>query len=97
MTLREMYETSIAIGRELDPRGQAAIERQLQRRRDEYAALPAWQQEIYDKERFRNPYGDVRISNGPDNTLIRTALVGINLHVQEMLAWRAACYQRHRD
>ena len=85
MTLREMYETSIDIGRELDPRGQAAIEGQLQRRRDEYAALPAWQQEIYDKERFRNPYGDVRISNGPDNTPIRTALVGINLHVQEML------------
>ena len=73
------------IGRELDPRGQAAIKGQLQRRRDEYAALPAWQQEIYDKERFRNPYGDVRISNGPDDTPIRTALVGINLHVQEML------------
>ncbi len=85
MTLREMYETSIAIGRELDPRGQATIERQLQQRSDEYAALPAWQQEIYDKERFRNPYGDVRISNGPDNTPIRTALVGINLHVQELL------------
>ncbi|MCY4436438.1 MAG: hypothetical protein OXE05_03795 [Chloroflexi bacterium] len=85
MTLRDLYETSIEIGRELDPRGQAAIERQLQRRRDEYAALPAWQQALYDQERFRNPYGDVRISNGPPETPIRTALVGINLHVQEML------------
>ncbi len=85
MTLRDLYETSIEIGRELDPRGQAAIERQLQRRRDEYAALPAWQQALYDQERFRNPYGDVRISHGPAETPIRTALVGINLHVQEML------------
>ncbi len=85
MTLRDLYETSIEIGRELDPRGQAAIERQLQRRRDEYAALPAWRQALYDQERFRNPYGDVRISNGPAETPIRTALVGINLHVQEML------------
>ena len=85
MTLRDLYETSIEIGRELDPRGQAAIEWQLQRRRDEYAALPAWQQALYDQERFRNPYGDVRISHGPSETPIRTALVGINMHVQEML------------
>lgn len=85
VTLRDLYETSIEIGRELDPRGQAAIERQLQQRRAEYAALPAWERAIYDRERFRNPYGDVRISNGPDDTPIRTALVGINLHVQEML------------
>ena len=85
VTLRDLYETSIEIGRELDPRGQDAIERQLQQRRDEYAALPAWEQAIYDQERFRNPYGDVRISNGPDDTPIRTALVGINMHVKEML------------
>ena len=85
MTLRDLYETSIEIGRELDPRGQEAIERQLQHRRDEYAALPAWEKALYDQERFRNPYGDVRIANGPDDTPIGTALVGINMHVQEML------------
>ena len=85
VTLRDLYDTSIEIGRELDPRGQAAIDRQLQQRREEYAALPAWQQALYDQERFRNPYGDVRISNGPDDTPIRTALVGINMHVPEML------------
>lgn len=85
VTLRDLYETSIAIGRELDPRGQEAIDRQLQQRRDEYAALPAWQQALYDRERFRNPYGDVRIANGPEDTPIRAALVGINMHVPEML------------
>ncbi len=85
VTLRELYETSIQIGRELDPRGQAAIERQLQQRREEYDALPAWEQALYDQERFRNPYGDVRISNGPEDAPIRTALVGINMHVKEML------------
>ena len=85
VTLRDLYETSIEIGRELDPRGQDAIERQLQQRREEYDALPAWEQALYDQERFRNPYGDVRIANGPDDTPIRTALVGINMHVKEML------------
>ncbi len=85
VTLRDLYETSIEIGRELDPRGQAAVDRQLRQRRDEFDALPAWEQALYDRERFRNPYGDVRISNGPDDTPIRTALVGINMHVKEML------------
>ena len=85
VTLRDLYETSIQIGRELDPRGQAAIDRQLQQRREEYDVLPAWEQALYDRERFRNPYGDVRIANGPDDTPIRTALVGINMHVKEML------------
>lgn len=85
MTLRDLYETSIQIGRELDPRGQAAIGLQLQQRRDEYAALPAWEQARYDRERFRNPYGDVRIAHGPDDVPLRTALVGINMHVPEML------------
>ena len=85
VTLRDLYETSIEIGRELDPRGQDAIERQLQQRREEYDALPAWEQALYDQERFRNPYGDVRIANGPDDTPIRTAQVGINMHVKEML------------
>ncbi len=85
VTLRGLYETSIAIGRALDPRGQAAIEGQLRQRRDEYAALPAWEQALYDQERFRNPYGDVRIAHGPADTPIQTALVGINIHVPEML------------
>jgi hypothetical protein len=85
MNLRDLYETSIAIGRELDPRGHDAIERILQKRREQHAKLPGWEQAIYDQERFRNPYGDVRIVNGPVDAPVRSALVGINMHVPEML------------
>ena len=85
MTLRDLYETSIQLGMALDVRGEAALQRQMAQRRAEYAALPAWQQPYYDQERFRNPYGDVRIVNGPDDVELETILLGINIGLDELL------------
>ncbi len=85
MTLRDLYETSIELGMALDVRGEAALRQQLARRRAEYAALPAWQQPFYDQERFRNPYGDVRIVNGPADVELETVLLGINIGLDELL------------
>ena len=85
MTLRELYEASIEIGREVDPRGREALDRQLEQRRQEYAALPDWRKPYYDRERFNNPYGDVRIVNGPEDTVLNTILMGVNIGTQELL------------
>ena len=85
MTLRELYDTAIEIGREVDPRGREALARQLEERRQEYAALPAWRKPYYDLERFTNPYGDVRIVHGPEDTELNTVLLGINIWTQELL------------
>lgn len=85
MTLRDLYETSIQLGMALDVRGEAALRRQMAQRRAEYAALPAWQQPFYDRERFRNPFGDVRIVNGPEDAELETVLLGINIGLDELL------------
>ncbi|MGH2351884.1 MAG: hypothetical protein ACRDJN_09770 [Chloroflexota bacterium] len=85
MNLRDLYETSIRLGMALDLRGEAALQTQLARRRQEYAVLPAWQQPYYDQERFRNPFGDVRIANGPEDVELRTIMLGIDIHVPELL------------
>ena len=85
MTLRDLYETSIQLGIELDVRGEAALKRQMAQRRAEHEALPAWQQPYYDQERFRNPFGDVRIVNGPDDVELETILLGINIGIDELL------------
>ena len=85
MTLRELYETAIEIGLEVDPRGREALDRQLERRREEYTALADWRKPYYDQERFNNPYGDVRIVNGPEDTELDTILMGINIGTQELL------------
>jgi hypothetical protein len=83
--LRELYETSVRLGMALDIRGAAALQRQMAQRRREYEALPAWQQAYYDQERFQNPFGDVRIANGPAETELETILLGINITVAELL------------
>ncbi len=85
MTLRELYETSIQLGMALDVRGEAALQQQLEQRRAEYAALPDWEQPFYDQERFRNPFGDVRIVNGPADVELQTVLLGINIGLDELL------------
>jgi hypothetical protein len=85
MNLRELCETSVRLGMALDIRGQDALRRQMDARRREYEALPDWRKPYYNQERFWNPYGDVRIANGPEDAELRTILLGIDVHVPELL------------
>jgi hypothetical protein len=85
MNLRELYETSIRLGIALDVRGEAALQALLEERRREYEALPERHKPYFDLERLRNPFGDVRIANGPDDVELHTIILGINIGVQELL------------
>ena len=85
MTLRELYELSIRLGMKHDLRGEEALRAQLAQRREEYERLPEWQRPFYDQERFHNPYGDVRIARGPDDTELTTVLLGVDIHIPELL------------
>ncbi len=85
MNLRQLYETSIRLGMALDVRGEAALHRQMAAARAEYEALPDWQQPYFDQERTRNPFGDVRIANGPEDVELRSVLLGINIGLPELL------------
>src|SRR6476659_5275408 len=72
----------------LDVRGRAALEQQMAARRREYESLPEWEQRYYDRERFRNPFGDVRIAyspRDPEDVALDTILLGINIGVPELL------------
>jgi hypothetical protein len=85
VNLRELYETSIRLGMALDVRGEAALQAQMERARQEYESLPAWQRPYFDQERGRNPFGDVRIAVGPDDVELETIVLGINIGVPELL------------
>jgi hypothetical protein len=88
MNLRELYETSVQIGMTLDVRGRDALEQQMAARRREFESLPEWEQRYYDRERFRNPFGDVRIAyspRDPSDVELDTILLGINIGVPELL------------
>ncbi len=84
MTLHELYELSIELGIAMDVRGAEGIRRVLEARRQEYEALPAWEQAFYDLERLRNPFGDVRIARGPDDVELRTVLLGIDIDAADI-------------
>ena len=85
MTLRDLYETAIELGIALDPRSRETLDAELARRQQEFDALPDWKKPYFDHERLRNPYGDVRIVNGPEDAEVRTALAGINIGTDEFL------------
>jgi hypothetical protein len=88
VNLRELFETSVRLGIARDLRGEGAVREQLARRRREYEALPDWQRPYYDQERFRNPYGDVRIAYRPvppEEIEVRSIVLGIDIHLPELL------------
>ncbi len=85
MTLRKLYETAIQLGMGLDFRGEAALNKELASRREEFEALPDWRKPYFDRERLRNPYADCRIVNGPDDAELNTVLLGINIQMPEFL------------
>ena len=85
MTVRELYETAIELGTALDPRSRETLDAELARRKQEFDALPEWKKPYFDHERLRNPYGDVRIVNGPEDAEVHTVLAGINIGTDEFL------------
>jgi hypothetical protein len=84
-TLRRLYEFSIRYGAALDPRGADGLRRVLEDRRREYESLPPVERPHFDRERLRNPFGDVRIALGPEDDALETVLLGIDIGVAELL------------
>lgn len=85
MKLKKLYERTIQIGIDADPRGRKAIEKLLKKKADAYKKLEAKEKEYADEERTWNPYADSRIINGNgDEEIVRIA-VGIDIETPEML------------
>ena len=86
MTLREIYEFAIRKGFEVDPRGKEALEAKLAGLRKDYEAMSEADREVFDEERLTNPFGDTRIVCGDPDREVKRAMVGIDIHGQEILA-----------
>lgn len=85
MKLGQLVDTSVKLGMRLDPRGPGGLRRQMDERRNEYDSLPDWRKKFYDTERFTNPFGDVRLVHGSPDTEIGSVLLGVDIHVEELL------------
>lgn len=85
MLLRKIYETVVAKGIEKDPRGKETVKKTLEKRVKTYENMKEDEKEFFDTESLVNPYADTRILNGTGDEDIKTALVGIDMEMAEIL------------
>lgn len=85
MTVRELYDFAIEKGVELDPRGADELRRQMDAARAEHEGLDERAKALFDTERLRNPFGDTRILNGPEDAQVRRLICGIDIDGTEVL------------
>jgi len=85
MTINEIYALAIKMGMEADFRPKEQIERRLQRIRDKYEKLSVAEKEIFDPERFENPYLDSRIHFDGGNKDIKKIMAGIDIDSAEIM------------
>ncbi|HVW66196.1 MAG TPA: hypothetical protein VHA78_00525 [Candidatus Peribacteraceae bacterium] len=85
MKLKTLFERSVQIGIDSDPRGRAYIEKMLKKEQDRSKKLEGREKELYDDERTWNPYADSRILWGDDDVEVKRLMVGIDIETQEFL------------
>lgn len=61
MTIQEIFDLAIKMGREADPRPQEEIDKQLARIKRVHEAMPPKQREFFPKDKLSNPYLDSTI------------------------------------
>lgn len=85
MKLGDIYKKAVERGMELDPRGSEEVKKELERAKKDYDDLKEKDKADYDAEKLTNPYSDTRILYGDPDTDVKTALVGIDMEIGEVL------------
>ena len=85
MTLRQIYDLAINLGKKADPRGEKEVDRLLAKLKKEYQELSEKKKKYFDKESLTNPYSDTRILFGNPNMNVKKILVGIDADASEVL------------
>lgn len=85
VNLGTFFDLAIQAGRDADPRGAAAVEKDLQEMQRSYDELKPRDRDSFDTERLRNPYADSRILHGDPQTPVRKIMAGIDIEAPEIL------------
>lgn len=85
MNTQEIYEMAISQGIKADLRGEASVERHLDKLRKKYEDLSEKEKLAFDQESLTNPYSDSRIlfTGAPKD--VKKILVGIDIEGPELL------------
>ncbi len=85
MQLKKIYEALISKGIEADPRGKKTVLKSIEKQKKAYKEIKEDEKEFFDTETFTNPYADTRILHGTGGEEVKTALVGIDMEMAEIL------------
>lgn len=85
MKLKEIYKRALDFGKQFDPRGKEGVDDELKRLRESFEDLSALQKATFDQERLKNPYADTRILHGDPEIEVKSAMLGIDIEVGEII------------
>lgn len=87
MTIHDIFELAISLGRKHDFRKKAVIDEHLRRIKKKYDAMPKKEKALFDTERLTNPYPDSAIHYAPKKKVaVKRVLAGIDIDAGELLA-----------
>jgi putative NIF3 family GTP cyclohydrolase 1 type 2 len=85
MKLEALYRKSVETGIANDLRGGEEIRRLLEEEKEKFDKLPEDEKDDFDRDRLFNPFADTRVLNGPPDTDVKKAIMGIDMEVGEVL------------
>lgn len=85
MKLKDFYRQAIDIGIKADLRGEEEVKKLLEEEKKKYEKMTDKEKEYFDLDRLFNPYADSRLLTGDPEKEIKTAIVGIDMEVGEIL------------
>jgi putative NIF3 family GTP cyclohydrolase 1 type 2 len=85
MNIKDIYREVVKKGIEADPRGKKEIEKLLKEEQKAYQKLEKRQKDLFDCDRFFNPFSDTRILNGNEAKKINSLMVGVDISGEEIL------------
>jgi len=85
MTIQEIYDLALEMGKKADPRSYKKVEELLVKRKKDYLELPEKKKKYFDLETLNSPYSDSRILFGNPKTQVKKILAGIDAESAEVL------------
>ena len=85
MKLEALYRKAVETGIANDLRGREEVLRVLADEKERFDKLPDAEKDDFDRDRLFNPFADTRILNGDPGLEVRTAIVGIDMEIGEVL------------
>ncbi|MFY9457849.1 MAG: hypothetical protein WAP23_02885 [Candidatus Spechtbacterales bacterium] len=100
MKLGEIYNLSIQMGMDADPRGREGAEKVLAKAKENYEKIDAKEKEYFDIETLTNPYSDTRVHFGAPELDVKKVFAGIDIEGDELIVAKQfgdidACIAHH--